>query len=255
MLKILAPIAPIVLLALPLVVPATAAAQVVKALVGKYQMEVPGGDILELRLDGTASLAGEETRWSAQGDRLRVGRDVMPYTLQGDRLVMSMGSVQLAWKKLAGAGKGSLPALPKPPAQPPMNTARTAPGMASAPPASATGGNAQDAQARQLLTSAAWCSFTYNKVSGTSTTRKVIFRPSGVMTVNGGAETYSSGYGGTYGGQSNTAGAMRWRLENLRVFVDQGAGAGFQDIGLTATRNSNGSLILHAGGREYSVCN
>jgi hypothetical protein len=48
---------------------------------------------------------------------------------------------------------------------------------------------------------------------------------------------------------------MQWKLENLRLFVDQGDGARFQDIGLTATRNSNGSVILHAGGREYAMCN
>lgn len=75
------------------------------------------------------------------------------------------------------------------------------------------------------------------------------------MTINGGAETYSSGYGGAYAGQSNTSGAMQWKLENLRLFVDQGGGAGFQDIGLTATKNSNGYVILHAEGREYSMCN
>jgi hypothetical protein len=73
------------------------------------------------------------------------------------------------------------------------------------------------------------------------------------MSINGGAETYSSGYGGTYAGQSNTAGAMRWKLENLRLYVDQGAG--YQDVGLTASKNSNGYVILRADGREYSMCN
>jgi len=113
----------------------------------------------------------------------------------------------------------------------------------------------QDAQSRQVLTSSAWCSFTYNKVSGTSTTRKVVFRQDGVMTLNGGAETYSSGSGGTVAGQSRKASAMRWKLQNARLYVDQGGGGGFQDVGLTATRNSNGSIILHAEGREYAMCN
>lgn len=115
--------------------------------------------------------------------------------------------------------------------------------------------NTQDVEARKILTNSPWCSFTYNKVSGTSTTRKVIFKANGVMTVNGGAETYSSGYGGSYAGQSNTAGSMHWKLKNLRLFIDQGDGAGYQNIGLTATKNSNGYVILHAGGREYSMCN
>ena len=110
-------------------------------------------------------------------------------------------------------------------------------------------------QARQVLLSSAWCSFTYNQRSGTSTTRKVVFRPDGIMTVNGGAETYSSGYGGTYAGQSNNAGAMRWKLQNLRLYVDAGNGTGFQDVGLSATQNSNGAVILQSQGREYMMCN
>jgi hypothetical protein len=230
--------------------PETSSAQVAMELVGRYQMEVQGGDILELRADGTASLAGDEMKWSAKGNKLVVGTDVMAYKLQGDRLMLTFGAVQLAWKKIGGTGK-ALSAM-----QSAANKAKSQQQpQAPAPAAPAAGGNAQDAQARQVLTNNAWCSFTYNKTSGTSTTRKVVFRPDGVMTVNGGAETYSSGYGGTYAGQSRNGGAMRWRLENLRVFVDQGNGAGFQDIGLTATRNSNGSLILSAGGREYSMCN
>ncbi len=116
-------------------------------------------------------------------------------------------------------------------------------------------GNPQDAQARQILTSSAWCSFTYNKVSGTSTTRKVVFRPDGVMTINGGAETYSAGYGGIYAGQSSNGATMLWKIENLRLLIDQRNGAGFQDIGLSTSKNSNGYPILHADGREYSMCN
>jgi hypothetical protein len=208
-----------------------ASAQVVKGLVGRYQMEVPDGDVLELRADGSATLAGEATTWSGRGKTLRVGPDDMDYTLEGGRLVLSMGSVRISWKKLGA--KASAPVRP----------------------AKDAGANPQDAQARQLLTSSAWCSFTYNKVSGTSTTRKVIFRPDGAMTINGGAETYSSGHGGTFAGQSRSQGAMRWKMENMRLYVDQGGGAGFQDVGLDATRNSNGSIILHADGREYAMCN
>jgi hypothetical protein len=118
----------------------------------------------------------------------------------------------------------------------------------------AAGGNPQDAQARQILLNSAWCSFTYNKVSGTSTTRRVVFRADGVMAINGGAETYSSGYGGTYAGQSSNASAMLWKLENLRLYVDDRSGAGYQDIGLTSTTNSNGSIILKSQGQEYAMC-
>lgn len=237
-------------LCLALLLPTLAWSQIVADLVGKYQMEVQGGDTLELRADGTASIGGEETRWAARNNQLMVGTDVMPYVLQGGRLLLSMGPVQLAWKKVSGPGnaKGA------------SSAQKSTPGAASsAAPSTASngtsnGGNAQDAQYRQILMSSAWCSFTYNKVSGTSTTRRVVLRPDGIMTINGGAETYSSGTGGTYAGQSSNSSAMRWKYENLRLYLDDGSGAGFQDVGLSATRNSNGSIILMAGGREYAMC-
>ena len=242
-----------VALALVLLAPAVSSAQVAKELVGRYQMDVPGGDVLELRANGTAAMAGEETRWSAKGGQLAVGTDVMAYTLQGDRLMLTMGSAQLPWKRIGGAGKAPAPTQSaSTEASSPLPADR--PAQATAAPPAAVGGNPQDAQGRQLLTGSAWCSMTYNQASGTSTTRKVVFRPDGVMLVSGGGETYSSGAGGTYAGQSSTSSAMRWRLENLQLYVDQGAGAGFQDVGLTATQNPNGSVILKSLGREYMMC-
>jgi hypothetical protein len=220
-------------------------AQVVKELVGKYQMEVQDGDIMELRGDGSASMAGEETRWAARGNQLTVGPDVMTYSLAGGRLLVMFGPVQLAWKKIGGPAKGATPM---------EKAARGAQGQFQGQ-ASNSGGDAQDAQARQTLMGSAWCSFTYSKVSGTTTTRRVVFRPDGIMSISGGRETYSSGYAGTYAGQSNTSGSMQWKLANQRLLIDAGDGSGFQDIGLKATRNSNGAIILHAEGREYSMCN
>lgn len=217
-----------------------AQAQMLQKLVGKYQMEVQGGDILELRPDGTATLAGEVTRWAVKGNQLTVGTDVMPFVLQDGYLIVSVGPVRVAWKRLGG-GAGT---------QSPMERAAQKAQMAGP----AGGGDSQDAQVRQILMNNAWCSFTYNKVSGTSTTRRVVFRPDGVMSINGGAETYSSGYGGTYAGQSSNASAMLWKLENLRVLVDDRSGYGYQDIGLTSTTNSNGSIILKTQGKEYAMC-
>ena len=245
-----------------LLIPALARAQAPRELVGKYQREVEGGDVLELRADGSAALAGEETRWAAQGDRLTIGPDTMQYQLGHGRLLLVMGSVQISWKRLGPAPKAASP-MQKAAARAQAAQAKDGDAEAQRPPAGvppqagagAPGAAAQDAQARQILLSSAWCSFTYSQVSGTSTTRKVVFRPDGVMTVNGGAETYSSGAAGSYAGQSATSGAMRWKLESLRLYIDQGDGAGFQDVGLTAERNSNGYPILHAGGREYSMCN
>ena len=208
-----------------------------------------GGDTLELRADGTASMGGEDFKWSARGNQLRLGPDVVPYALQGRRLILTTGPIQITWNRMGGtaspsvsnAGKGAAPTGP---------VAGGPTGNGGTP---AVQGNAQDAEARQVLTGSAWCSFTYSKVSGTSTTRRVVFRRDGIMTVNGGAETYSSGYGGTVAGQSSSSNALRWKLENMRLFLDDGSG--YQDIGLSATRNSNGYVILQAQGREYSMCN
>jgi len=235
----------VILITLLLIVPTISPAQVAKELIGKYQMNVKGGVILELRANGTASMAGDETEWSSSGNQLSIGPNVMQYVLQGERLVLSMNSVQITWKKIGGEGKKSSPMSST---QKPMNPTQGV----SAPPDSEASGVEPDEQAKQVLTNTAWCSFTYNKVSGTSTTRKVVFRRDGVMTVNGGAETYSSGIGGAYAGQSINSNVMKWKLKNLQLFVDKGNG--YQDIGLTATKNSNGYIILHAEGREYSMC-
>ncbi len=223
-----------------LLAPSLAWSQVSKQLVGRYQMEMQGGESMELRADGTASLGGEETQWTVRGNNLVIGTDAMPYVFQSGRLILMMGPVQIAWRRVGGsATKSSISEL----------AARNA--QAETPSNVDT---SQDAQYRQVLMNGAWCSFTYNKVSGTSTTRKVVFRPDGIMTTDGSVETYSSGYGGTYAGQSNNSNAVRWKYQGLRLYLDDGSGYGFQDVGLTATTNSNGSIILKVAGREYSMC-
>jgi hypothetical protein len=234
-------------LVLPLLLALPAAADMARELVGKYRMEAQGGDVLDLRGDGSASLAGEETRWSTSGNFLRVGPDVMQYSLRGNQLILRMGSVQLVWQRINGKGKS-----PMEKAAAKAATAREGDGAGNGH--GNGGGSQQDQQARQLLTGNAWCSFTYNKVSGASSTSRVVFRPDGVLTMNSGHETYSSGYGGTYAGQSNNAGSMLWKVENLRLYVDQRDGSGFRDVGLDAIRNSSGAVIPRATGREYMTC-
>lgn len=225
---------------LVLLVSSLAWSQVASELVGKYQMELDSGEAMELRVDGTAVMGGEETRWAVRGRQLTIGTDVMPFVYQSGRLILSVGPLQLGWRKVGGSANRSAPV---------ENNRRDA--QAVAPTA---GGNSQDAQYRQILMNSAWCSFTYNKVSGASSTRRVVFRPDGLLIINGGAETYSSGYGGVYAGQSSNSSAVRWKYQDLRLYLDEGSGEGFQDVGLTASRNSNGSIILKAAGREYAMC-
>jgi hypothetical protein len=245
--------------------PLAASAQTPKQLVGRYQMEASADDVMELRADGTATMAGEETRWSAKGGMLTIGPDNVPYRLTDGRLLLQMGQTEFAWRKLGATSKGSSPL------QRAASRAQQAPGavepqddpgsMAPPPPpargarqhAPAPGGGSQDDRnLRQLLTRSAWCAFSYNQVSGTSTKQRVAFAPDGTASVNGGAETYNSGANGSYAGQSENGGTVRWKVENARLFMDQGQG--FGDVGLTIQKNSNGYPILKADGREYMMC-
>ncbi len=227
-----------------------AVAQVAADLVGKYQLDIAEGDILELRADSTAVMAGEETRWSVRGNMLTLGTDVMSYSLQGERLLLTIGGIKLSWKKIGGKTAALTP-MQKAAAKAKADSAGRQTGERGA---TNHAGREKDIEARQLLTSTGWCSFSYNKNSGVTAKRKVYFLLDGVMTINSGSELYSSGNAGTYSSQSDNSGAMRWKFENLRVLIDQGQGGGYEDVGLTATRNSNGSIILHADGREYAMC-
>jgi hypothetical protein len=102
------------------------------------------------------------------------------------------------------------------------------------------GSGPQDAQVAQLLLSTGWCSFSYNQATGTTRTSKGYFRQDGTLVMNTGAETYSSGYGGTVAGQYGGGSTMRWRLQDLRLYVDDGSGMGFQDVNASLTQNSGG---------------
>ena len=254
----------IVLVALCLA-PLAASAQTPKQLVGRYQMEASADDVMELRADGTATMAGEETRWSAAGGTLTIGPDHVPYRFTDGRLLLQMGQTEFAWRKLSGGSKGASPlqrAASKAQQAPgPVEPGEEAGPIANPPPAprgarrggpAAGGGTQEDRNLRQLLTQSAWCAFSYNQVSGASSKRRVAFLPDGTAQVDSGGETYSSGQGGTYAGQSAESGQVRWKVENARLFMDQGQG--FQDVGLTGEKNSNGYPILKAGGREYMMC-
>ncbi len=48
-------------------------------------------------------LAGEAMKWSVHGIKLTVGTDVIPFVLQPDGLLLTVGAVQVAWKKIGGA--------------------------------------------------------------------------------------------------------------------------------------------------------
>ena len=110
-----------------------------------------------------------------------------------------------------------------------------------------------DGEIRQVLLSSAWCSFSYNKVSGASRSERVQFFPNGSASIAANAESYSSGRGGTASAQSSAARTLYWRVQGGDLHLSED-GSSFEPVGLRGKRNSSGSLILVADGKEYGQC-
>ena len=76
----------------------------------------------------------------------------------------------------------------------------------------------------------------------------------GTWSRGGQSETYNSGAYGSVAGQSNSNNGGRWEVRNGQLLMSEGNG----ELGLispfTVTRNSNGSPIINAMGKEYSSC-
>ena len=111
-----------------------------------------------------------------------------------------------------------------------------------------------DGQLTQLLTRNAWCGFTYNQHSGTSTRERVVFNGNGTVLRNSGAETYNSGPAGSVAGQSSNANQARWKVAEGMLHLSQD-GMNWAPQQLQVTQNSNGYPIIKSGGKEYMQCN
>jgi hypothetical protein len=105
----------------------------------------------------------------------------------------------------------------------------------------------------ELLMSSAWCTFTYNKTTGYSHTKRVYFNANGTYGTGSRGEGYSSGSGGTLASQRNSAGSGLWRVERGELLMSEGRG-GFEPVGTLVKRNSSGYPIIVADGVEYSQC-
>ena len=104
----------------------------------------------------------------------------------------------------------------------------------------------------ELLLSSAWCTFTYNKVSGTSRSKRVTFSPNGMWSMGGRAESYSSGRSGSVAGQTDSGGGGEWRVQNGELFMSEGGQ--LEHVQTVLRRNNNGYPIIVADGVEYSQC-
>lgn len=102
-----------------------------------------------------------------------------------------------------------------------------------------------------LMLSSAWCTFSYNKISGYSNTTRWVFSPNGTYSKGGRGEGYSSGYGGTMASQHNSGGGGRWKVVNGQLYIGDTIPQPVQSV---VKHNSNGSPIVVVNGTEYSKC-
>jgi len=116
-----------------------------------------------------------------------------------------------------------------------------------APPGSAPQGGLSES----LLLSSAWCTFSYNKITGYSNTTRWVFNPNGTYGKGGRSEGYSSGYGGSMASQRNSGGGGRWKVVNGELYIGDLIP---QPVRSQVKRNNNGSVIVVVNGVEYSKC-
>lgn len=112
-----------------------------------------------------------------------------------------------------------------------------------APSAEAQGQNLQ-----QLLLSSPWCTFSYNKITGASDSKRYRFFNNGRYSTGSNAETYSSGAYGSVAGQSRGNGGGQWGVQGNMLIINGDA------VNVRVKRNSNGYAVIVADGVEYSQC-
>jgi len=221
-----------------------------------------GQPFCTLKADGTGTMEGDNFRWSADGQTLVItdGEETqrVPYQLQGNTLVLQMGGIALALGRMGAEPTGGKPGAAAA-AQSPQQSAGAGAGGEPNPGAALSRDTAPPSagndQLSQLLRSSAWCSFTYNKVSGASHTSRVQFFRDGTWSRGARGETYSSGYGGTYAGQTNTGDGGQWQVRGGQLWMSNPPEAPqLAPLDLRISRNTNGHPILSADGKEYSQC-
>lgn len=105
----------------------------------------------------------------------------------------------------------------------------------------------------KLLLSSAWCSFSYNKISGTTKTTRARFYSNGTYGFGNQRESQSSGQYGSVYGQSGGGGGGRWQVKGGELYM--GEGGALEGVQTVLKRNSNGYPVIVADGIEYTQCN
>ncbi len=252
-------------LALFVLGPGTAAAKAKTdpALVGSWG--TAGETLYTFRADGTGTAEDDSFRWTADGKTLKLmgGEmdDEVRYAVKGDRLLLTMGGAQLAFERMGGKGARPKAAAAK------RGKSRDdgdedeeerenfrAPASARRTPAARRGGGAEGDQLNRLLLSSPWCSFSYNKNSGSSSSKRVTFSPDGSWSLGGRSEGYSSGDAGTFSSQHDSGDGGNWKVQGGVLSMSSSESPSLAPVDLTVTQNSNGYPIIKADGVEYSQC-
>ena len=208
-------------------------------LVGEWG--VNGQLFVTFKADGTG--VGEEGpfRWTADGHTLAIsdeeGTERIGYQIRARRLLVTIEGTPMVLERM-NPGK-----TPAPEGQARRDAVKPVPGQVPGD------------QLSQLLLSSAWCSFSYNKVSGASHTSRAQFFPDGTWSGGSRGETYSSGSGGSVAGQHDAGSRGRWKVQNGQLFMSNPPEApSLAPVTMKITRNSSGAPIITADGTEYSQC-
>ena len=103
-----------------------------------------------------------------------------------------------------------------------------------------------------LMLSSAWCTFKYNKTSGSSSSRRVTFNQNGTYAVSSRAESGSSGKAGSSASQSSASGGGQWKVQSGELYMSESGQ--LEHVVTVLKRNNNGYPIIVADGTEYSQC-
>jgi hypothetical protein len=192
------------------------------------------------KADGTGAGGDGPFRWSADGHTLAItdgeGTERIPYEMKDGRLLVTIEGNRMVLERMKTGG---------------ARAEGRAGGGTKAAPDQTPGPD----QLSQLLLSSAWCSFSYNKVSGASHSSRAQFFPDGTWSAGSRGETYSSGSGGSVAGQHDSDSRGQWKVQNGQLFMSNPPESpALAPVGITVTRNSNGYPIITADGTEYSQC-
>jgi len=213
-----------------------------------------GGTVtLALKQDGESNVKGTLT---GNNNTFQVDAKATPQGLMG-KVSGPQGQLYLM-AQFEGANLTVLLAEPMANGQPNLNSARrivfTKAGSGAAAETEKPAASGTDGQLSSFLTRNAWCGFTYNQHTGTSTTERVVFGANGLVSRSSGAQTYNSGPAGSVAGQHGNRDQARWKVANGQLHLSQD-GMNWSPQALQVTQNSNGSPIIKSGGKEYMVCN